>query len=378
MTAYEEFPMPESFSSYPSHQEALQYLCSYAREFDLYSHIQFRTTVNHIASVGSDAWEVHVAGESEPRKYAGVIIANGHHWDPLLPEIPGDFAGETMHARQFKFSEQLRGKRVLVIGAGNTGCDIAVEAAIHAESAAISMRRGYHFVPKFIRGKPSDVVGDRVRSWPIPQAWKRWIVRQSIAFALGRPEKYGLPHPDHDIFATHPIINSQLPYYVGHGRVQVFPDVKKFDGREVVFADDRRQEFDLVIFATGYKLSFPFIDLEELHPQNGTPRLFLHAFHPDRDNIYVAGMIQPNSGQWPLTELQAKIMARFIAAQTTNPEIASWFRALKHSSGLGLPHRQEYVASPRHLLEVDYYAYRERLRKIVSRMDAVKPLNAQH
>ncbi|TWT32767.1 flavin-containing monooxygenase [Blastopirellula retiformator] len=374
MTAYEEFPMPGAFSSYPSHYEAQQYLCSYARKFDLYSHIQFRTAVNHIARLAQNQWEVHVEGESAPRIYAGVIIANGHHWDPLAPEIDGSFHGEVIHSRQFKFSEQLRDKRVLVIGAGNTGCDIAVEAAIHARSAAISMRRGYHFVPKFIRGKPSDVVGDRLRSWPLPQSLKRWVIRQSIGFALGRPEKYGLPRPDHEIFDTHPIINSQLPYYVGHGRVQVFPDVQRFEGDQVVFADDRREEFDLVILATGYKLSFPFIDLAELNPQNGMPRLFLHAFHPDRDDLFVAGMIQPNSGQWPLTELQAKIIARFIAAQRTNPEVAAWFRALKHSSGLGLPQRREYLDSPRHRLEVDYYQYRETLRKLVARMDGVQPI----
>ncbi|WP_233200398.1 flavin-containing monooxygenase [Blastopirellula marina] len=374
MTAYEEFPMPASFSSYPSHREALDYLRSYAREFDLYSQIELGTAVNHIAPIAPNSWEVQVAGEETPRKYAGVIIANGHHWDPMSPEIAGTFQGETMHARQFKFSEQLRGRRVLVVGAGNTGCDIAVEAAVHADAAAISMRRGYHFVPKFIRGKPSDIVGDRVRSWYLPEFLKRAIVKHSIAFALGKPEKYGLPRPDHEIFATHPIINSQLPYYVGHGRVQVFPDIEKFDGDEVVFVDGRRQAFDLVIFATGYKLSFPFIDMQELNPQEGTPRLFLHAFHPDRDDLFVAGMIQPNSGQWPLTELQAKIMARFIAAQQNNPAVADWFRALKHASGVGLPHPQEYVASPRHRLEVDYYAYRETLRKLVRRFDAVKPL----
>ncbi|UUO06337.1 NAD(P)-binding domain-containing protein [Blastopirellula sp. J2-11] len=375
MTAYDEFPMPESFSSYPSHQEAQQYLRSYAREFDLYSHIELGATVNHISPVGPDAWEINVAGEDSPRKYAGVIIANGHHWDPLSPQIPGNFNGEVIHSRQFKSGEQLRGKRVLVVGAGNTGCDIAVEAAIHADYAALSMRRGYHFLPKFIRGKPSDVIGDRLRGLPIPKLWKRWIVRHAVAFVLGRPERYGLPRPDHEIFATHPIINSQLPYYVGHGRVQVFSDVKQFDGDEVVFADERRQAFDLVILATGYKLSFPFIDLKQLNAQEGTPRLFLHAFHPDKDNLFVAGMIQPNSGQWPLSELQAKIMARFIVAQKTQPQLADWFRALKHSSAAGWPQKDEFIASPRHRLEVDYYDYRKTLQKILRRMDGVKPLS---
>ncbi|MFI4876618.1 MAG: flavin-containing monooxygenase [Blastopirellula sp. JB062] len=376
MTAYDDFPMPESFSAYPSHQEALLYLRNYARQFDLYSHIELGASVNRISPNERDGWDISLDGETESRRYAGVIIANGHHWDPLRPNVSGEFSGEIIHARQFNRGEQLRGRRVLVVGAGNTGCDIAVEAAIHADQAAVSMRRGYHFVPKFIRGKPSDVVGDRVRSWPIPRSWQRWLIRHAISFALGRPEKYGLPRPDHDIFATHPIINSQLLYYAGHGKIQVFPDVQQFEGNEVVFVDGRRQSFDLVIFATGYKLSFPFIDLKQLNAQGETPHLYLHAFHPQRDNLFVAGMIQPNSGQWPLTELQAKIMARFIAAQTNAPDLANWFRQQKDSSRLGVRMPQSYVASPRHRLEVDYYEYRQTLRKILRRLDQVQPLPA--
>jgi cation diffusion facilitator CzcD-associated flavoprotein CzcO len=234
--------MPDDYPPYPSHAQALAYLRAYARQFGLYEHIEFGRMVTQVAPVeGGEAWEVSVAGEERPRRYRGVVIANGHHWDPLWPDYPGRFAGEVLHARQYKSAEQLRGRRVLVVGAGNSGCDIAVEAAQHAEAAFLSLRRGYHFLPKFLLGAPVDGGNAFLHRWHAPLWLRRWITGWLVHIAQGPLERYGLPAPDHALFETHPIVNSQLLYWLGHGKIGVRPDVQELAGDRVRFIDGREE-----------------------------------------------------------------------------------------------------------------------------------------
>ena len=371
MTQFADFPMPDDYPAYPGHRQVLDYLCAYAEHCQLPEHIRLKTSVRSVQKTDS-GWRVELHSSDTDQvvttQFEAVVIANGHHAEPLEPEIPGQFAGEKWHSHYYKHHRQLIGRRVLVVGAGNSGCDIAVEAAIHGEKAAISMRRGYHFFPKFIRGKPADVVGDRLRRWPIPLAWQRAISRMVVDWTVGRPQRYGLPQPKHGLFEAHPIINSQLPYYAGHGKLTVFPDIRRFEGEFVEFTDGRREAFDLIILATGYRLTFPFIEPALLNSQEGMPQLYLHAFHPTDDTLYVAGMIQPNSGQWPLVELQAQLIAQFLIANRENSSKADWFRRQKQQGGVGLASRTHFLSTTRHRLEVDYFEYRKTLRKLLRRV----------
>lgn len=372
MTQFVDCPMPDDYPEYPSHREVLAYLHIYAERFELDRFVRKKTSVVSVKK-GNSTWqiELHEEGSSQntTESFDAVVIANGHHAEPMLPTIPGQFSGDSLHAHGYKHHRQLEGKRVLVVGAGNSGCDIAVEAAIHGKSAAISMRRGYHFFPKFIRGKPADVVGDRVRRWPIPRTWQQRLSQFVVDWTIGKPHRYGLPKPEHGLFDAHPIINSQLPYYAGHGKLKVFPDVRSYDGESIEFTDGRREAFDLVVFATGYQLVFPFIEESLLNSHNGVPKLYLHAFHPTDDTLFVAGMIQPNSGQWQLTDLQTQIIARFLKAKQEGRAVAQRFREQKQAGGIGLNSRDHFLATARHQLEVDYFDYRKTLTKIVRQFD---------
>ncbi len=371
MTQFVDHPMPDDYPPYPSHRQVLDYLQGYARRFDLLPHIRLQTTVHQLQKKGA-AWQVTLSSAADPRPrtetFDAVVIANGHHSEPLWPQVPGQFAGQQIHSHDYKHHRQLAGRRVLVVGGGNSGCDIAVEAAIHADQAAISMRRGYHFFPKFIRGKPADVVGDRLRRWPLPRSWQRAVSKLVVDWTVGRPEKYGLPQPDHRLFETHPIINSQLPYYAGHGKLRVFPNVSRLEGHEVEFVDGRRAAFDLVIWATGYHVTFPFVDDQLLNVHQGMPRLYLHAFHPTDDTLFVAGMIQPNSGQWQLVDLQAQLIGRFLQARLSGAPAADWFVEQKRTAGLGVRQPEHFLQTPRHRLEVDYFEYRQTLQNLLQKL----------
>jgi hypothetical protein len=373
MTEFPGFPMPKDYPPYPSHAQAFAYLRAFAERFRLYDHLCLRTAVTRVEPAPSGGWLVTTSDGSAPRRFRGVVVANGHHWDPVWPNWRGEFSGTLMHAKDFKSFECLAGRRVLVVGAGNSGCDIAVEAAQHAASATMSLRRGYHFLPKFLLGTPIDSGGDWLRRHGVPlwliRCWTQILVR----IAVGRPERYGLPRPDHRLFETHPIVNSQLLYQVGHGRVRIRPAVEELRGDRVRFVDGTEEPFDVVICATGYSVRFPFVAPGVLEGSEGIPDLYLHAFHPTHDDFFVAGMIQPNSGLWPLADDQTRLMAAFAAAQSVDSPASRWFRRLKAGVNPDLSGGLRFDRSLRHRLEVEYFSYRRRLRKLIARFDRERP-----
>ncbi len=410
LTEYTDFPMPEEWPEYPSHELALEYLRSYARHFGLYERIEFNRGVERIELVDSSGplplegrvgdgggagcplqpppptpphkgggsggrssggWRVTLTS-GEQRHYRGVVIANGHNWNPRWPEYPGAFDGETLHSCQYKTPDVLRGKRVLVVGGGNSGCDIAVEAAIHAKSALLSMRRSYPILPKFWRGLPIDQCGE-IALWLRTPLWLRRLAGTFVShLVLGPAWRTGVPKPDHRLFESHPIINSQIHHHVGHGNLALRPDVERLDGNRVRFVDGREDVVDLIIYATGYRVTFPFIreqDQEQLlNWHNGAPRLFLNVFHPQRNDLFCLGLLQPASGQWGLVDYQAQLLARYIAALEDNSPRAAWFDALKSSETPDLGNGVKYLGTPRHALEVEYHSYRRRLRKLIAKL----------
>jgi len=370
MTEFSDFPMPKSYPPYPSHQQALAYLRDYARHFGLYDCIRFQTGVERVTPIDEtpdSAWRVTLQN-GETHTYRGVIIASGHHSQPKWPELPGKFAGEILHSHDYKTPDVLRQKRVLVVGAGNSGCDIAVEASQHAERTLLSMRRGYYFLPKFLLGGPLDSGGERFERWRLPYALRRLITHALLYVAHGRPERYGLPRPTHRLFETHPIVNSQLLYHIGHGQIGVRGAIRSIEGRTVTFQDGKADEVDLIVCATGYHAAIPMLDERLVYDERRRPRLFLNCFHPQFDNLFVVGLIQPNGAIWPLAELQARLIAAFLQTQRESPEDAAWFRRQKSGASPDVSGGLRYDGSERHQLEVEFFAYRRVLRRLLERV----------
>ena len=364
LTEYSDFPMPDDYPEFPGHRQVLEYLRAYAERFGLYETIQFNSTVEHLEP-HERGWCVRLANGDE-RLYRGVVIANGHNWDPRYPDYPGEFSGTTLHSSAYKTPDVLQGKRVLVVGAGNSGCDLAVEAATHAKRAFLSMRRGYHVLPKFFKGKPIDQCGETLHALRLPLWARRIGAALVIRWVLGPPELAGLPKPDHRVFESHPIINSRLHGQIAHGELSVRPDIAELRGDRVRFVDGQEEPIDLILYATGFKLSFPFLDTRYLNWSGGRPNLFLNVFHPERDDIFCAGLIQPDSGQWGLVDYQAQLITQYLLAVAKKPRAAAWFNRLKRSSTASNQGIQ-YINSPRHRLEVEHFGYRRQLQKLIAK-----------
>ncbi len=242
-TQYPDFPMPDSFADYPSHTEVLGYFKRYADHFGLREHIAFDHDVLRVEPVdGGARWDVTAEGPdgvARTRRYDGVLIANGHNWSPKMPTYEGldAFGGTVLHSKDYKDSDVLRGKRVLIVGGGNTGCDLAVEGAQNAAATYHSTRRGYYYNPKFVGGRPSDQVNDTLLLLRIPLAVRRLMYKTTLRATVGSFDKLGLQKPDHEFGETHPVANSLLAYYLGHGDIQPKPEIRRFTAEGVEFTD---------------------------------------------------------------------------------------------------------------------------------------------
>jgi cation diffusion facilitator CzcD-associated flavoprotein CzcO len=375
-TGFDDFPFPdENFPEYPSHDVVLNYFRAYAEKFGLTDHIRTGVTVEHITPRPDGTFDVNIKGEPVARRYAGVVLANGHHDTPRTPHYAGGFAGDIMHSRDYKSVRQVRDKRVLVVGAGNSACDIIRDAA-HGSGAKIvmSMRRGTWFVPKFLLGFPTHDVVSHVEMLPLPRAVKRFLFQASLWVLQGPPERYGLPKPAVAIDAAHPTMSDDIPRLAAHGRLIVKPEISHYEGQNVVFSDGTREAIDLIVFATGYKITFPFLDDGIAFDSTGRCRFYLNTAHEQHRNLYSAGLIQANGSIWRLADYQGQIIANAIIADRLMPNVAETFRQKQTSGVSGMP-KGHFVASERHTLEANYFDYRAALKRAIRSFGRVRKLD---
>jgi hypothetical protein len=309
-TEFADYPMPAEYPDFPSRQQMLDYLADYARHFGLREAIAFDTKVVLVRPRPDDLWDVGLAG-GEQRIYKGVLVCNGHHWSKRFPDYPGRFSGSYIHSKDYKSPAQLAGKRVLVIGGGNSACDVASEAARVGASCDLSLRRGYWFLPKSILGKPL------VEALPLwcPVFLQRLLLRAVLKVMVGDYRRYGLPLPDHKIFEHHPTLNSELLHYVKHGRITPRADIARFDGSRVHFTDGSSAEYDIVVCATGYNVDFPFLPKGLVPVTGGLAHLYGGALLPEYRHLYIVGTMQPRYGFGPLLTEGAELLATMIELQ---------------------------------------------------------------
>ena len=382
-TQFPDFPMPDAYPDYPSHWQVHRYFRSYAEHFGLFEHLHFNSEVVSVTPAPGERWDVTVldreSGVETTRQYAGVVIANGHNWWPKIPQYPGQdtFTGEIKHSAHYKSADVVRGKRVLVVGAGNTGCDVAVESAQNAKETYHSTRRGYYYNPKYAFGRPSDQTADLLLALRLPLALRRVMFKSVLRLTVGDFEKFGLRKPDHEFFETHPIVNQQLVYYVGHGDIQPKPDIDRFEGSTVHFEDGTSAEIDVVVFCTGYLAHFPFLDDSYLNPDGDHPVLARQIFTPATPTLAVSGLIQPDSGQWTIAHWQGMLIATYAALRAQDPAAAQrFYDAIVSETGVRFTGGAEYKDSTRHYYEIAHQEYLRAIERDLQRLESMAPLAA--
>jgi hypothetical protein len=357
------FPMPEDFPDYPTNRQILDYIRSFARAYGLYGHITFETAVEHASPVGDGEWLVTLAG-GEQRRYAGLICANGTTWNPNVPDYPGmeEFAGDLRHAVTYRRAAEFDGKRVLIVGGGNSGVDIACDAATHAEKAFYSVRRGYRYLPKFVFDVPLDVFINEGGELPdgvvVPED-----PSAMIDVLVGDLTRFGLPAPDHEALLSHPIVNTQVLHHLAHADLFAKPDVERFTETGAVFADGSEEDLDLVLLATGYGWKIPYVDESLIEWKQNHPQLYLNVFHRSIDSLYVLGMIEFASAAYQRFDEMAQLVVGDIKARQSG-EQREKLREFKATHRPDLRGEMEYIDSPRHANYVEVHTYVETLASL--------------
>jgi thioredoxin reductase len=364
--AYRAFPMPDHYPDYPNHFQVAAYFDEYAQRFGLAERIDFRTEVVAVEPAEGE-WDVTTqdgAGKRQTRRYRAVLVANGHHWNPRWPEpaFAGaeDFAGEQLHVHHYREPDVLVGRRVLVLGIGNSAVDIAVESSRIAERTFLAMRRGAYVLPKYLGGKPIDAAQPAIAT-RLPLAVQRFFMARLLKVAVGEMTVYGLPEPDHKLLAAHPTVSSELLPRLGAGDIAVRPNIDRFTGGNVVrFVDGSEEEIDLVIYCTGYEIAFPFLDDAVFPVVDNRLPLYRRVAAVDRPGLFFIGFIQPLGPIMPLAEAQSEWVADLFQGHAVLPsatemqaEIVAYERSM----------RKRFVASKRHTIEVDFHPYLRQLRR---------------
>lgn len=361
---YEDFPLPNDAADYPSHEELLRYFQGYTDHFDLEKNIKFNTEVIHCSQEANHMWKIKwknlTTNEVKTDIFDALVVCNGHHHEPRFPKYPGKFSGDYLHSHQYKKALPFKDKKVLVIGGGNSACDVAVETARISKTTAISWRRGYYLIPKFMFGLTSDIFALKAR-W-LPRFLRLSFMRFMLELIQGKNEDIGLPKVTNHILATHPTVNSDLYNAVRHGKVKPKCDIEKFEGKTVYFQDGSHEEFDAVIACTGYKIKHSFFDKDFINFEEGPVNLLHRMLPAEIKNLYFIGLFQPLGCIWPGAELQSKLAAKhlngkwkpkgklsdLIQKELQNPDV-------------------EQVETPRHTITVDDFSFRDRLKKELSR-----------
>ena len=377
-TEFAEFPMPEGTPDYPGHRHLLNYFRNYAETFGLLDRIRFDTRVTRAEPHGDGGWTLEWEGPegAGSGSFSAVVVASGTLHTPFLPSFRGEFSREIRHSAQYKNAAELAGRRVLIVGAGNSGCDIAVDAVHHAASVDISVRRGYYFVPKYVFGRPTDTLN---QGKPLPRPLKQFLDKRLLRVFTGDPARFGFPKPDYRIYESHPVVNSLILHHLGHGDLSVKPDIDRLEGSTVHFRDGTSGEYDLLLCATGYVLSYPFLSPGLLGWSGASPQLYLNIFSRQAKNLMVVGMVEASGLGWEGRYRQAELVAEYLAAQQNDPARAVALDAAVSGPSPDVTGGYRYLGLDRMSYYVNKDAYRAELDRHLARLTepAAEPVQAR-
>lgn len=315
-TEFAEHPMPPGTPDYPARDAVGRWLEDYVGRFDLGSRIRLGTEVRSARRAG-DGWDV------DGERFDVLVVASGHNevaaWP--RPAYPGAdaFAGEQLHALEFGAGRDFEGRRVLVVGMGNSAMDIATDVSHFAARTVLSVRRGSWVIPKRLLGKPADQV---IRPWAAVHV--PWRIRQPVAQTLlkltvGKPEDVGLPAPEGGLFQSHPTISDTIVSRIAHGEIVPRPGIEALEDRGVRFTDGTREDVDAIVWCTGYRVEIPFLDPAHLRPDPQTQRLYKRILHPDEPDLLFVGLMQSTGSAFPILERQSQLAAEYLTGRWKPP-----------------------------------------------------------
>lgn len=366
LSSFPDFPMPLSYPDYPSNRQILDYMRSYEQHFGLSQYIRLGSRVEAVRRGEAGGWIISVttAGRQQVHSADYLIVCSGHHRSPNMPALPGDFSGDQIHSAHYKNAKPYAGKRVLVVGGGNSACDIAAAVSRFADHVSLSIRSPQLIVPKLIAGRPVDAQYAKLRR-PALRWAREWILRLGLKLFVGPYARYGLQPPGLPLLSRHPTLNTEILEQLRHGKVTARVGIDRLDGDWVRFADGTSGKYDAIIWATGFNLDAPF--LKDVCPDWSEAKqlpLYCKMMLADVPDLFFIGLIQPIGCIWVLADLQARVAAAEITGKWQRPaDMASLIEQQLRRDA------KRYTASKRHAVQVETYEYREELMALLASQD---------
>jgi len=356
---YAAFPMPDDYPDYPSHYLIVRYLDDFVDHFGFRRNIRFRSEVTRAEPASGGGWNITVrqrdSGAEYSEWYSSVLVANGHHWDPRYPEpaFPGadSFTGKQIHSHSYRGPETFAGKRVLVLGIGNSACDIATDCSRVAARTLLAMRRGTHIIPRYLFGMPTDYltltrVGAKVPLW-----LQRSTVALLLRIAQGKATNYGLPKPNHRLLCGPLAVSDSLLSRLEHGDIVIKPAIDRFGRDSIYFTDGNAEQVDVAIYCTGYKISFPFLHEALIGATDTEIPLYHRVVPPKLPGLYFIGLVQPIGAIMPVAEIQSHWVADLLQGRATLPPEPEMNREI---ANYRIATANRYA---RHGIQVDFLPY---------------------
>lgn len=320
---FSDFPMPAHYPDFPSHRQVHAYLDSFVEHFELRDTIYLDCPVQHTERLPDGVWRVTL-GNGEVRHYDALVVANGHHNTPNLPDYAQCASVDSIHSKNYRYRHPYQDKQVMVVGVGNSGAQIAVDVSHDARMTYLSLRRGVYVLPHYLFGIRIDKVMGPLNDW-----WVKKILPYPLTglmftglykLLIAKRKQLGMPKPDHLMMSSLPTLSENFANRVGDGKLKVVPQVQRIDGNTVHFVDGSSLDVDAVIYATGYTTDFPFLPQSLLQVQDNRIPLFQRIFLPQVKDVAFIGLFQAVTwGFLDMMERQAELAADYFAGTYRRP-----------------------------------------------------------
>lgn len=370
MTCYSDFPIPKEFPNFMAHRHFKRYLQLYAEHFKLKKYIKFQYNVEKIEQAAdfddTGSWIITVTniktGKIEREKVDFVMVCNGHLHEPNIPKFPGldKFKGKVLHTHDYKTFHGYEGKRILIVGIGNSASDVACELSRHAEHVYMSTRRGTYVIQRAADyGKPFDHDAINRFSQSLPWSLMRPIHYNRINQRY-KHSNYGLS-PNYPFDAGTVTISDDLPNRIILGTINIKTNVTTFTERGAKFDDGTELDnIDVVIIGTGFNYSFPFLEQSIVKVEDHFPYLYELVFPAELNppTLAVIGLVQPFGALPPILEMQARWASRVFSRNCKLPSPSKRMEIVEKRRQFI---KKKYVDSPRYTLQIYFIQYLDKL-----------------
>lgn len=361
LTRFSDYPFDENIQTFPDHWEVHAYLEGYAEAFDLRRRIRFNSEITSITPLierkgEAPRWEVKTR-DGRAKIYGTVIVATGHLYVPRHVDFNGTFSGEYLHSHDYKEPEPFVGKRICIVGVGNSAVDIASDVCVTSERTVLVARSGVVIAPKLVFGIPLTNISEKLNHRWVPARLRQWILKNLIRMVHGDMTDFGFKPVTKPV---HPTSSGSVVNDIVYQRITVKQGIERIDHQTIYFVDGTHETFDVLIAATGYVIELPFLSPEVVPVTEGAVDLYKRIVPPEWPGLYLIGFIQPNTGLPRAFETQCRWLCEYVTGRAILPTPEQMWADIKA--------KNEWVASifhnsPRHRLEEDFQRYADELRR---------------